>query len=435
MVNRHRVGFRYISLALCCFTMGIQSLSSSAEDALSPLRPAPLEEDEERKHYSPEDIATQFGKTHYERARAQDAFKTRSDNAYLTPDEASVFYLLPNGTSIKGFLLSNNRIAPAFIRGNRVTPGCLDHKYVVHPAEWIQGELICHYPQDVLTEIQLSNAILPAQTQALGGEPVTAPIEAQNVQPSNDQNDLNGQPLQGAIDFGETVNTFVDKAKNVKDALTQKVDKALYDGVSVTVIESAPVPDHIYIPPPRVSTSDTAAVGIIDVGRRLFGVRKNTWLPVELKRVVSTADRGEVELYLTEDIPGKYRDLPSGTIFYGNAVINFGLKRMDVIVSNATTPDDEAFRLTAMAHDYSQQYGLMGKLIRDREGELESALGRGTIAAVRDSVSPAAGDAGVAVDSITDDLISNEERYLDRAPEAIIQVAPQQLYLKVADEF
>ena len=403
--------------------------------------------DDERKHYTPEDIANQFGKTHYERVRAQDTFKTRSDNAYLLPSEASVFYRLPDGSTIKGFLLSNNRIAPAYIKGNRVIPGCLDHRWIVHPAEWRQGELICHYPQEILTEIQLSNAVLPDQTQALGGKTESSLVMDESIKseqahskrvstpPEIDQH-APGQTsaLAANVDLEESLQNVKDKAKNIKNTLTKKVDTLLDQGVQ-TVVEPDPVPDHIYIPPPRVSTSDLAETGMLEAGRKLFGIRKNTWLPVELKRVVSTADRGEVELYLTEDIAGKYRDLPAGSVFYGNALINFGLKRMDVIVSNGSTPDDENFRVSATAHDYSQQYGLLGKLIRDREGELESALGRGAIVAVRDSITPTTGDAGAAVDSVTDDLISNEERYLERAPQAIIQVSPQILYLKVSDEF
>lgn len=400
------------------------------------------------QNFTPEDVARHFGKTHYERERAQESFKTRTQNAFLKPDESRVFYRLPTGDTIKGYLLPNNRIAPGFMNGYRIAPGCLDHELNVHPAEWRDEQLVCLFPQSLFAMLQRENIQLPEQTQAreshLDSDSNVVAIPADAL--SNQQMALTVN-LDGVKDV---YNNVEDSIRQKSRQILNKIDDYNTEAPSsntntetsarhptnttVQPIIAKVSPDYIYVPPARVSASDNTSSGQVTSNRQRFGINKNTWLKVELRRTVSTADRGEVELYLLENVPGRYRDIPRGTTFYGSPRINMALRRMDIIVSNGMLDNELEFDITAAAHDVNQQYGLMGKLIRNREGEVESAVGRGAIAAARDAIRPIAGEAGAAVDSISGDLIDYEETYAPQAPRAIIQVVPQVLYLKVSEK-
>jgi len=194
------------------------------------------------------------------------------------------------------------------------------------------------------------------------------------------------------------------------------------------------VDDDIYIPPPRSGGSDASTGMNITPDRSKFGIPFGTWARAEIKRSVTNADKGEVEIILTETLWGKYRPLDSQTILYGKKSFNNGTNRLDIEITRGITPDEEEITLSATVYNDRKEFsGLSGVLIRDRGEEIKSMTQNAalrTAGAALKQMSPDGQLIGTAYDSATKDALKNERENIQQQQGAIIKVSPQRIYLR-----
>lgn len=168
-----------------------------------------------------------------------------------------------------------------------------------------------------------------------------------------------------------------------------------------------------------------------------FGIRRGTWAEVRVERRISSADPGEVELTLLETISGQHRDLPGGTLFFARKAYNGSSQRMDMMVTTALLPDGREIRVNAFAYDRQRNAGLTGSIIRDRDGEVESALAQGGLAVLNNAVNSVPlvsnNPLSTGVDTTTQQLIRQEQQNAPRPAQAVIEVSPQTFFIQIAE--
>lgn len=169
----------------------------------------------------------------------------------------------------------------------------------------------------------------------------------------------------------------------------------------------------------------------------IYGIPFGQWVKVRLEREVTNADNGDIELYLVDPLSGKKRDVEAGTILFANKQFNEATKRMDLTVSKAIKPNDETISLKAVVYDSNKISGLAGTLERDRIGEAKSAIGRSTLQVVDTVVDSTKGQsvAGQASGNVANEMLAHEGRYLEKAPNALIRVYPQDAYIRIVESF
>ncbi len=78
---------------------------------------------------------------------------------------------------------------------------------------------------------------------------------------------------------------------------------------------------------------------------RTFGIVIGTWFKAHIERRVTNADNGQVEVTLDEDVPGKTKTLPAGTVLFGQKAFNQVSQRLDISLSNGIMPEGIEFDL------------------------------------------------------------------------------------------
>ena len=200
-----------------------------------------------------------------------------------------------------------------------------------------------------------------------------------------------------------------------------------------------PSDPDIYIPPPRVETESTTHSQVYTQQSRAFGITIGTWFRAHIERRITNADNGQVEVTLDEDVPGKTRTLPAGTVLFGQKSFNQVSQRLDISLSNGIMPEGVEFDLVATVYDSTRVSGLSGSVVRQRGTEVKSAASKGALASAKALMTAtidntAAGALADGVGQVGDELLNNERRFV-REPRYLIQVSPQPVLVRVNQTF
>ncbi len=332
-------------------------------------------------------------------------------------------YRLPNGVLVAGLVLPNGKLAPAYDDQTGQHPACVTNTYTLVKGEWDAWRKAINCPLSQSNLAVIENDSLASQV---------------SVEDAGTPNATNNS-LSKAGKYGEDTSPTSDgssKPANMMAAVTLPDTSSDKKKSEKKEKETKPVDPNIYIPPPRNNSPSNSVAGVMVRDKSKFGIPIGTWIKGELARPVSSAESGLIEFVITESIKGKYQTLPIGTVIFSNKSINEAQKRLESLSVTALLPNGDEFPGISMrAYSLDKTAGLSGTLIRDREGELKSSGSNAALSALSAATPSLGTPAGSAINSVTDDLISNEKRYVDRAPRAIIQVSPQPVLLKVSRGF
>ena len=243
-----------------------------------------------------------------------------------------------------------------------------------------------------------------------------------------------------------TKNVSVDAPAGVTPQVTKYHvrDSHAGDSASATVAKQPrkrppPSDPDIYIPPPRVETESTTHSQVYAKQSRAFGITLGTWFRAHIERRITNADNGQVEVTLDEDVPGKTRSLPAGTVLFGQKSFNQVSQRLDISLSNGITPTGVEFDVVATVYDKTKVSGLSGSVVRQRGTEVKSAASKGALASAKALMTAtvdnaAAGALADGVGQAGDELLNNERRFI-REPRILIQVSPQPVLVRVNQTF
>ena len=200
-----------------------------------------------------------------------------------------------------------------------------------------------------------------------------------------------------------------------------------------------PTDPDIYIPPPRIETESTVHSRVYAKKSQAFGITLGTWFRAHIERRITNADNGQVEVTLDEDVPGKTKTLPAGTVLFGQKAFNQVSQRLDISLSNGIMPEGIEFDLVATVYDSTRVSGLSGSVVRQRGTEVKSAASKGALASAKALMTAtidnaAAGALADGVGQAGDELLNNERRFV-REPRYLIQVSPQPVLVRVNQTF
>lgn len=362
----------------------------------------------------------------------------RSQSALEQSDKSFLTFQI-DGYEFPAVLLPNERIAPAIVEYNKRTPACIDTNYQLHPGKYDpqSGRVLCEIRQaDLLIDETIEQTSIGDVAVATTTTPQTSKYAAQ-ASPEG------GEPLADEPETNESeqpkpsVGTSKYVAPSQPSAATRPAESTSTAPQPTVAVK----PDNVYIPPLRGSGNRTTRTYSVEAeDQKAFGIRKGTWAEVEIARRISSADFGEVEIRLINTIPGKFRDLPANTLLFAHTGYNQGSQRMNIQVTNALLPDEEeAINLMAYGYDLQRQAGLPGTIIRDREGEVAAATNQGVLTAVNSAVRNAPIVQGSpltdGVETVTESLLDQENRFAQDAPTAVIEVPKQRFFIQIAKSF
>lgn len=195
----------------------------------------------------------------------------------------------------------------------------------------------------------------------------------------------------------------------------------------------------LYVPPPRVATVSTTASKTFDQPAQRFGILLGTWARARIERPITNADNGAVEVILDQALEGPQRTLPVGTMLFGDKGFNTTSQRLDVTLTRGITPEGEEFELVATLYDTRKLSGLAGTVVRERTDEVRSATAKGALSSARTLLAATVGQsaAGALADGVVqagDELLDDEQRFV-RPPQALIQVSPQPVLIRIERTF
>jgi len=351
-----------------------------------------------------------------------------TDSLHVLSKE-DIQYRLPNGSYVLGLLLPNGKVTPALRDGDQLVPACVTTDYTRVPGEWDGNVVRCDLQQADLAVLTAKDTVQQMGLNA-GADNSGAGHTA-------------GQPAESAIRPSRKYasrNSSPDANKVELPAMQHNVPP---EGDTHVYAIDAPVPaarpissGNIYVPPSRNNNKAKTVAGVLVRDPNKFGVAMGTWVKAELQRPVSSAESGLIEFTLTEDLVGKYRTMPAGTVIFSEKAINEAEKRLESLSQIASLPDGtEVKNISMRAFSLDKTAGISGTLVRDRDGEF-SAIGADAALSTISALAPAVeGAAGAAVDSVAGGVIGNEKKYAPKTPNAVIRVTPQPVLLKVAKTF
>ena len=159
-----------------------------------------------------------------------------------------------------------------------------------------------------------------------------------------------------------------------------------------------------------------------------FGVPMGTWVKASIRREVSSGDQGDIEIILEQDIDGKNKSIPAGTVIYASKTFNQNTRRLSLRGTKAVTPDgEEISNFITQGYDLKKVEGLDGIIERNREEVYKDSLWDATVEAAGNVVKDAIPSAASSVVS----SVQNLEKSQGQAIPYVITVSPQSLYLRI----
>lgn len=357
----------------------------------------PLASNAEQKinKYSGDSLKNILDKNSSDKMSASQRLKATSGNAtdisVISGD--NITYILPSGKVVPGILLPNKKVAPAMTQGGERIPACITDQGVFIAAKWDSGvnKIRCLTEQTDLKFIDTSIMAQASPAKPKKATPKVKPKEyAQADAPEPSEATDNSQPAQ----------------------------------------------QQFYIPPGGGGQAKITS-GTLGNGDAKYGITIGSWVKVELERPASSAEAGLIEFSLNEAMSGRFKTLPAGTILFAQKNINMANKRMEALIVRALLPSgEELTNIRGRIFSLDKSAGLPGELIRDREGETDATMGKAALTGIKAAMPSMGGDvAGAVVGSVADDTINNEQKYMDKTPNASIRVYPQVCLLKISETF
>ncbi len=192
-----------------------------------------------------------------------------------------------------------------------------------------------------------------------------------------------------------------------------------------------PASAEVYAPQGTI-VSDAVTV------KNVYGIHMCTWMRGVLRRDVSSADPGLVEIRLTRDVIGDRRVLPAGTTFFARQALNDATKRLELFVEKGITPDGHEFVLKGIVYDLQRVSGLPGIITVNKHNLVQHGAEKGLAALVggaADSLgssSPIASAGAAATQTMLNDT-NPAINY--NATTSVIYVSPQRLEIQVDADF
>ena len=356
--------------------------------------------------------------TRRERIKASDLSATYYKSRSV---KRRVYYRKPDGTALLGYVLPNSKIAPAY----EGKAGCYADDDQVYPADWVDGDLFCHLPQVGVVKANPETFTIKKDDPGAVYN-VNEPLE-ENEEKVKSRGSKYRLSEQGNRLGKKQIDLIESKKKSNKQLDSQKKKVA----VKKKKVNSVP----LYMKPVVIVSSDSSSL-TLDADDE-FGIPFGQWIQARLERVVTSADNGEIEFIINEDVQGRSMVLSRETIVFADKGYNPLTKRMDLLVTRAISPEDNKIVFRAVIYDAKKVSGLAGILERDRQGEAKAAVGKSALQIARSVVSGVTADTlvGDASESVANDLLQNEGRYLNGAPDALIRVYPQLVYLRIVESF
>lgn len=390
------------------------------------------------------------------RQSAADRMKaTRADKDSLKViSEHDIKYQLPNGEFVAGILLPNGKKAPALKSRFGLRPACVTRDFQLVFGVWndeLQA-IQCEIPAEELAILELEGE---ARSQ-VGANGSTSEV--------SDRGNSEGKGADGEKTFADKYsgeNASVDgeggsqngnsNSDNESSSPTNTAQANKYGGSSKNTSSLSAkgnvagnganagkkqiAKKNIYIPPAR-GGSVSAAGGSIKVDKNKYGIVVGTWIEAELTRTATSAETGQIEITLLENVRGKFQSLPAGTVLFADKYFNVANRRLEARTAHGITPEgNEIPSIEAYVYSLDQTAGLSGSIVRDREGEVLSAGTNTLLRTAARTVPGTSGLAATAASDFTQEMLSNEENYAPETPDAVITVSPQRVLLKISKTF
>ena len=157
-----------------------------------------------------------------------------------------------------------------------------------------------------------------------------------------------------------------------------------------------------------------------------FGIRAGTWARVYLSRPVSSSESSDIELELLEDVVGRYKTLPGGTIFFTRHRVNLATQRLDMEVILMVLPDGEELQVSATIHGSGRTAGLAGAVLTHSERVAQSSAGRNILGGTQDVFTEISNPFTSIAGDIANDVVDSKKNALPPAPYISVQVSPQE---------
>lgn len=361
-----------------------------------------------------------------------------------------------DGRQFQALRLPNGKLAPAYFENNKPYPGCIDKEYKVHKGfydESIQGVKcrIDHADMLIIKNPKITNEVNDTKSSnELVAQENPGPIKKDtlalknktpnNPKESDTQNTDSVKKMKpGKIKKASTAKktTTTSETAFSKTGQNNSTGSAEKPKQKHQVIEEVAI-TGIYIPPSRTNSGDTTSTFKLDSGSNIkFGIKKGTWLKVELKRAVTSEDFGEIEVVLLETVLGKHRNLPAGTKIFCNKSFNSGTGKLSIQASNGLLIEDETeFLIQGFAYDMTEQAGLPGTIIRNRTEETAAAIDQGLMASLGNAANQLPGISnpiGAGIETATNSLVDREQSFVEQMPESVIKVNPQKFLIQISD--
>ena len=170
-----------------------------------------------------------------------------------------------------------------------------------------------------------------------------------------------------------------------------------------------------------------------------YGVRLGTWMSAKLTRNISSAEIGQIEITLSTNVVGDKRTLPAGSILFCVQSLNAATKRLDLVATHGITPEGREFKLKAIAYDPARVAGLPGIVELNKNALASHSAAKGITAALGAvgsrlaGTNPLATAGAAATQTALND--TNPALEYNTAPTAVIYVAPQDLLVRVEEQF
>jgi hypothetical protein len=191
--------------------------------------------------------------------------------------------------------------------------------------------------------------------------------------------------------------------------------------------------------PATPSSGQTIMSDAVPSDSRPFGIRLGTWIEGSIKRNISSAEPGLVEITLNSDVIGDKRTLKAGTFLFAQKQLNDATKRLELMAVKGIDPRGHEFKITGLIFDTGKVSGLPGIINSDTDKTIKRGASKGMLAAVGAAAktvgngSPIGSAAGATADSVLQDQSNVVEQTTEQ--KLTIYVSPQPLLIRVEESF
>ncbi len=356
-------------------------------------------------------------------------------------------YQLPNGEFVTGILLPNGRKAPAIESKFGLRPACITRDFTLVMGVWNDQDqaIQCEIPAEELAVLELDGE-KRTQVGTTNEENETKNFVNKYASTSVGRTDSDAREHHKSDSYINTDNK-IDSVKN--KAETSQATKYA-GGNSLNKTSTAPSSNvnnsnnsntqrsqqsDVYYPP-NVRGSASSTGGALKIDKNKFGIPVGTWIEAELSRTATSAETGQIEITLLENVNGRFQLLPAGTMLFAEKYFNVANRRLEAKTVHGVTPEGfEITNIEAFVYSLDQTAGLSGTIVRDREGEVLSAGTNTLLKTAARTVPGTGGLAASAASDFTEEMLKNEQNYAPETPDAVITVSPQRILLKIAKTF